>query len=168
MSWSLHAIPLHEAANEGVLEWAAAASSSRGVPDRASASTPLPTVADVLGVFGDAGCHGTAWFTIVEAEAAPSLTECPNPGACARVGGLDLGEVGLRVVGQGDIGLAVPSDARVKEISFRKPSGVAVLTAVCELTLIAGPQLVFDDLADRVFVVWPDELTEDLVREWPW
>jgi hypothetical protein len=164
----LQVISLHKVAEEGVLAWAVAASSSRGVPERAPASTPLPTVADVLGVFADAGCHGTAWFTVVDAEAAPSLTECPDPGACARVGGLDLGEVSLRVVGRDDIGSPVPSDARVEGISLRKPSGVAVLAAVCKLTATAGPQLVFDDSADRVFVVWPDEHPEDLVREWPW
>jgi hypothetical protein len=164
----MHAIPLHDLANEGVLEWATAASSSRGVPDRAPAPVPLPSVAEVLTAFRDAGCHGTAWFAVADAAAAPPLTECPDSDACARAGGLDLGEVSLRTVGLEGAVLAMSSHAGVEAMSFRKPSGVAVLTAVCRLTSTAGPQLVFDDSADKVFVVWPNELAEDLVSEWPW
>jgi hypothetical protein len=74
----------------------------------------------------------------------------------------------LRVVGQGDIGFPVLSDAKVEGILLRKPSGVGALSAMCQLTSKAGPQLVFDDSADRVFVVRPEENPEDLVREWPW
>ncbi len=53
-------------------------------------------------------------------------------------------------------------------MSFRKPSGAAVLAGVRKPATTAGPQLVFDDSASRVFVVWPDECPEDVVREWPW
>ena len=165
MSWSIHVIPLHDAAEEGVLAWAAAASSTRGVPLVAPAPEPLPSVADVLVSFRDAGCHGTAWFTVTDAAAAPALAECPDPRVCAETGGLDLGEVGLRAVGGSD---AVSPGDEVEAISFRKPSGVAVLTAVCRLASAAGPQLVFDDSADRVFVIRPNEDPDDLVGEWPW
>jgi hypothetical protein len=56
----------------------------------------------------------------------------------------------------------------VDGVSFRKPSGVAALHAVCALTAVAGPLLVFDDSADQVFVVWPGERVEDLLKDWPW
>ena len=59
-------------------------------------------------------------------------------------------------------------DAAVRAVSFRKPAGIAVLAPMCVLTPAAGPQLVFDDAADRVFVVRPGVRVEDLLAAWPW
>ena len=141
---------------------------SRGVPTTAPEAVPLPTVANVLAAFRDAGCHGEAWFTLSDAGASPPLRQCPDTVSCARKGGLDLGEVSLRGAGQAGFGLPLSSGARVETVSFRKPSGAGALAAVCALASISGPQLVFDDSADRVFVVWPGELEANLAREWPW
>ena len=47
-------------------------------------------------------------------------------------------------------------------------AGVSVQAAASLLALNAGPQLVFDDSADSVFVVWPGERADDLAAEWPW
>ncbi|WP_412747787.1 hypothetical protein [Krasilnikovia sp. M28-CT-15] len=159
---------MHLSVSGGVLEWAAAASFTRGILDQAPEPVPLPSVADVLAVLRDAGCHGTAWFTLADADAVPRLAPCPDPAACARTGGLDLGEVGLHIGGDADTKSAMPSDAAVEAVYFRKPNGIAVLTAVCRLASAAGPQVVFDDSADQFFAVRPGELVEDLVQEWPW
>ena len=131
-------------------------------------SVALPSVVDVLAAFSTAGCHGTAWFKVRGEDSASRLAECPGSDACSRSGGLDLGEVSVRVVGHVDSERPMPSDAAVESIAFRKPVGVAVLTALCALALTAGPQLVFDDSADCVFVVWPGERPDDLIGEWPW
>lgn len=167
MSWSLHAVPLHELANDGMLNWATSVGFSRGVPDRAPKPLPLPSVVDVLAAFKAAGCHGTAWFKVFGEDPASSLAECPGSDACFRSNGLDLGEVNVQVVGHVH-SVQVPPDAAVESIAFRKPVGVAVLAALCALALTAGPQLVFDDSADSVFVVWPGERRDDLIGEWPW
>src|SRR5690349_21844669 len=101
MSWSMLVTPLHHAAlTDGVLEWAATASFSHGVPDRVPASQRLPLVADVLAAFRSAGCHGTAWFTVEDQDTAAWLPSCPNPAECVAVGGMDVGEVSLRTVDQ--------------------------------------------------------------------
>jgi len=44
-------IAVHQAARDGVLEWAFTANHSRGVPDMAPAAVPLPTVVAVLTAF---------------------------------------------------------------------------------------------------------------------
>jgi hypothetical protein len=43
-----------------------------------------------------------------------------------------------------------------------------VLAAMCALAPVAGPQIVFDDSGDTVFVVRPGEQAGDLAGEWPW
>ncbi|WP_328459329.1 hypothetical protein OHA21_26815 [Actinoplanes sp. NBC_00393] len=155
MSWWMHAVPLSGSTGAETLEWAASASFSRGVPEQMPASRPLPSVRDVLAAFRAAGCHGTAWFDLI--GTAEPLEECPDPGTCYSAGGLDLGEVRLSMV-----------EASVEAVSFRKPVPVAVLTAASALASTAGPQLVFDDSADSLFVVWPGESAESLLAEWPW
>jgi len=134
------------------------------MPDTVPAPVPLPTVAEVLAAFRDAGCHGEAWFQID--DASPPLSRCPDPASCARNGGLDIGEVTLR--GAGQAGLPLTSATEVETVSFRKPSGAGALAAVRALASVSGPQLVFDDSADQVFVVWPHEREADLALEWPW
>ncbi|GAA2915868.1 hypothetical protein Acy02nite_91860 [Actinoplanes cyaneus] len=168
MSWSLHIVPLHELANDGMLEWAMSAQFSRGIPASAPLPLPLPSAADVLAAFRGAGCHGSAWFKIHGDDPRLRLPECRDPDSCYRVGGRDLGEVDLATVGQVDSEQPITGDAAVAGVSFRKPIGVAVLAAVCELAALAGSQLVFDDSADRVFVVRPGEQPADLVGQWPW
>lgn len=168
MSWSLHVIALHELAHEGMVEWATAATVSRGVPARAPRPLPLPTVDEVLAAFRRARCHGSAWFAVRGVDPALLLPGCPAPARCAGTGGRDLGEVSLQAAGHPDRAEPMPPDAGIEQVSFRKPIGVAVLAAVCELASVAGPQIVFDDSADRVFVVRPGERAEDLMREWPW
>ncbi|MFI7598861.1 hypothetical protein [Actinoplanes sp. NPDC049681] len=168
MSWSLFVMPVHQAAHDGVLEWVGAASHSRGVPDTVPAAVPLPTVAEVLAAFRNAGCHGEAWFQVRDAGVSPPLTRCPDPASCGREGGLDIGEVTLRGAERADGRVPLTSATRVVSMSFRKPSRAGVLAAVCALASVSGPQLVFDDSADEVFVAWPNELEADLAREWPW
>jgi hypothetical protein len=164
----LFVIPLHHAAYDGVLEWAATATYSRGVPSTMPAAVPLPTVADVLAALRHAGCHGEAWFQVGDADAAPPLMQCPDPASCAHDGGLDLGEVSVHGAEQANLGLPLGFNTRVETVSFRKPSGAGALAAVCALVSVAGPQVVFDDSADRAFVVWPGEVEADLVQDWPW
>jgi hypothetical protein len=164
----LFVIPLHHAVHDGVLEWAATATYSRGVPSTVPATVPLPTAADVLIALRHAGCHGEARFQVGDDDAAPPLMQCPDPASCARDGGLDLGEVGLRGAEQADFGLPLSSNTRVETVWLRKPSGAGALAAVCALVSVTGPQLVFDDSADRAFVVWPGEIEADLVQDWPW
>ena len=167
MSWSLFVIAAHQAAHDGVLDWADAASHSRGVPDTAPAAVPLPTVSEVLAAFHDAGCHGEAWFQVSD-DGSPPLRPCPDPESCARNGGLDLGEVTLRGAAREDLGRPLSSATEIETVSFRKPSAAGALAAVCALASVAGPQLVFDDSAEQVFVVRPGELASDLAQEWPW
>jgi hypothetical protein len=166
MSWWLIALPLREAADVGVLDWATSAGCSRGVPDHLPDPQPLPTLADVLGAFQAAGCHGTAWFAV---DSGSGLAQCPDPSICWSTGGLDLGEVSLHVGGtiSGDRPLHL--DAAVEGMNFRKPSGAAVLHAMCALTPVAGPIMVCHDSGgDGAFVAWPHERPEDLVADWPW
>lgn len=164
----MYAVPLHEVAGDGGLEWAASARFSRGVPDQVSEPWPLPSVTEVLNAFRSAGCHGTAWFEVGGVDAVEGLPGCPDPGTCGSAGGLDLGEVGLGVAGRVGDEQSLPAQGAVERMSFRKPVGAAVLHAVCALTPLAGPQLVFDDSADQVFVLWPGERIADVVKEWPW
>jgi hypothetical protein len=165
MSWSVFVCPLHRVAAEGGLDWAAAASFTYGVPDRAPASRPLPLVTDVLSALRSAGCHGTAWFADEDLDASVRLPPCPNPADCATAGGLDLGEVSLQTAHQGE---SLRADTSVEVVVFRKPSSVAVLHAACALTASAGALLAFDDSADQVFVVSPGDRPEDLITHWPW
>jgi hypothetical protein len=164
----MYAVPLHDLAMEGMADWAKSTSFSRGVPDRAPPPRPLPSVGDVLRAFRAAGCHGTPWFTVDAAGSAGQLERCPDPSACARTDGRDLGEVSLRAGDRADPDQPLALDAAVRSLSFRKPDGIAVLAAMCALTPVAGAQLVYDDSADEVFVVRPGERAEDLASEWPW
>ncbi|MEU8234966.1 hypothetical protein AB0C12_35685 [Actinoplanes sp. NPDC048967] len=168
MSWSLYAVPLHDLAEDGMADWAKSTSFSRGVPDQAPPPRPLPSVGDVLRAFRTAGCHGTPWFIVDATGAAEQLEECPDPSACPRTDGRDLGEVSLRAEDHADRDRPLPLDAAVRSLSFRKPDGTAVLAAMCALTPVAGAQLVYDDSADEVFVVRSGERAEDLVADWPW
>jgi hypothetical protein len=168
MSWWLIALPLREAADSGVLDWAASTGCSRGVPDHLPGRQPLPTVADVLIAFRAAGCHGTAWFEVGDPDAGPGLAPCPDPSTCQSIGGLDLGEISLRVGGKISGEHPLHLGAAVESMHFRKPSTAAVLHAVCALAPIAGPILICSDSGDGAFVVWPHERAEDLTGEWPW
>jgi hypothetical protein len=168
VSWSLFVLPLHEATRDGGLGWAASADFSRGLPDHAPGTRPPARVLDVLSAFRAAGCHGTAWFEVSDLDADRGLPQCPDPRTCASTGGLDLGEVGLHVTGQVGDKHPLQVDAAVEGVSFRKPSGAAALHAVCALTAVAGPLLVYDASGDQVFVAWPDERAEDLAGKWPW
>jgi hypothetical protein len=56
--------------------------------------------------------------------------------------------------------LPLPSAAAVLDAA-------AVLRAVCALAQVSGPQLVIDEQADAVFVVWPGEQA-DVLQEWFW
>lgn len=169
MSWWLTALPLHEAARNGVLDWAASVGCSRGLPDHGPDPQPLPTLADVLSAFQAAQCHGMAWFEVGDLAAGSVLAACPDPWACQSTGGLDLGEVSLHVGGKISGEDPLPVDAAVEGIHFRKPSGAAVLHAVCALTPVAGPILVCHDSGgDGAFVIWPHERPEDLAADWPW
>lgn len=126
---------------------------------------PFPAAADVLEVFRVAGCHGTNWFRVLGEEPGSRLPECPSPSACAATGGLDLGEVTLRSAGgRSDLAASTP----VEIISFRKPYPLAVLTAACALTAIAGSQVVFDQDGGDAFVIQPGEEVQALTAGWPW
>ncbi|GAA2713851.1 hypothetical protein [Actinoplanes palleronii] len=168
MSWSLFVIPLHQAAHGGVMEWAAAATPSRGFPSALPAPVPLPTVAGILVALDRAGCHGDPWFQIRDADAAPPLLRCPDPAFCARNRGRDLGEVSLHGAEQAGLGLPLSSDTRVETVSLRKPSRAGTLAAACAIASAAGPQLIFDDSGDQAFIVWPGESEADLAQDWPW
>lgn len=164
MSWSLHVMPLHIAAADGGLDWAASASFSVGLPDEPPVARALPTVAGVLTAFREAQCHGSSWFEVAGYDLSDDLPACPDPAICASIGGLDLGEVTLGVDGDGEAGL----DGAVTHLGFRKPSGNAVLVAVLALVPRAGPLLVTDDSCDRVIVVSPEDDPTQLAARWPW
>lgn len=168
MSWWIHTVPLSAPAAAEILEWTASASQKRGVPARVNDVAPLPSARTVLDAFREAGCHGEAWFKVAGTETTALLDACPDPGACSRTGGLDLGEVSLTAAGHAGPDQPLPADAVIEGTSFRKPSGRAVLAAMCALAPVAGPQLVFDDSAGIVFVVRPGERAEELAAEWPW
>jgi hypothetical protein len=165
VAWSVLVSPLHVVAADGGLEWAVAASFAYGIPERAPAAQPLPHVQDVLAAIASAGCHGTAWFTVEGIDVTSYLPPCTNPADCATAGGMDLGEVTLHPAGSDD---KLRADSRVEAVRFRKPHGRALLHAVCGLTAAAGPLLVFDEDADRVFAVSPGDRPEDLAGHWPW
>ncbi|GIF69918.1 hypothetical protein Ais01nite_79530 [Asanoa ishikariensis] len=156
VSWHLLVTPLHLAAADGGLEWAADAESSFGLPEEPPATRELPTVAQILSAFGEAGCHGTLW-----SPAGHGLPVCPDPASCASLGGLDLGEISLGVE---PVELGQP----VTDIGFRKPSGAAVLAAAVALAARAGPLLVFDDNGEHTFVVSPGDDPIRLATHWPW
>jgi hypothetical protein len=164
----MHTVPLSSPGAGEILQWTASASASRGVPERLPAPAPLPSAHAVLTALRAAGCHGTAWFKVTDAATAALLAECPDPGACSRTGGLDLGEVSLTAAGYADPDQPLPADAVIEGTSFRKPVPAAVLAAMCALAPVAGPQIVFDDSGDIVFVVRPGEQAGDLAGEWPW
>jgi hypothetical protein len=85
-----------------------------------------------------------------------------------RDGALDLGEVSLHIAGQAISEHPLQTGTTVEGVSFGRPSGAAVLHAVCALTAVTGPLLVYDPSENQVFAVWPDERAEDLAGEWPW
>ncbi|MFI7213470.1 hypothetical protein ACIBP4_18665 [Micromonospora maritima] len=167
MSWTLLVMPLHVAAADGALGWAADAGSSLGLPEEPPPARELPTVAQVLSAFREAGCHGVPWFRVVGHDPARDLPSCPDPATCASTGGRDLGEVSLGVDGvDGDE--PVELDRAVRDLGFRKPSGTAALAAAMALASRAGPLLVVDDGVAHVVVVSPGDDPADLARHWPW
>ncbi|WP_157779059.1 hypothetical protein [Micromonospora sp. WMMA2032] len=167
MSWALQVMPLHLAAADGVIDWAADIDPSLALPEEPSVARELPTVAQVLSAFREAGCHGVSWSRVAGHDPVRDLPGCPAPATCASTGGPDLGEVSLGVDGaDGDepVGL----DRPVRDVRFRKPSGTAVLAAAVALAARAGPLLVFDDGMEHLFVVSPGDEPADLARRWPW
>lgn len=167
VSRSLLVTPLHCAAENGGLEWAAEAESSFGLPEEPPAARELPTVAQVLSAFREAGCHGVPWFQVAGHDLTRDLPGCPDPATCASVDGLDLGEVSLGVDGA-DGDEPVELNQAVTDVGFRKPSGRAVLAAAVALASQAGPLLVFDDSGEHVFVVSPGDDPTHLTGPWPW
>jgi hypothetical protein len=161
-------VPLHRLTEEDGAGWVGSAEFIRGVPENVPPVLTLPPIAQVLDAFRRAGCHGANWFQIVGEDAGTRLPDCPGPGPRVDVGGMDLGEVSVYVAGQASSLPAVAADAPMAWVAFRKPNPAAVLRAVCALALLAGPQLVFDESADVLFVVWPGEDPDGLESEWPW
>lgn len=167
MSWFLVMTPLHRAAGDGGLEWAAGADSCFGLPGQPPSARDLPTVGQVLAAVRDAGCHGVPWFQLAGHDVTRELPDCPDPAGCAPVGGLDLGEVSLGVEGV-DTDQPVRLDQAVTDIRFRKPSGPAVLATAVTLASRAGPLLLFDDGGEHAFVVSPGDDPTLLTGHWPW
>ncbi|GIE95401.1 hypothetical protein Ari01nite_28660 [Paractinoplanes rishiriensis] len=164
----MHVVPLSGPTGAEVLVWAASAEFSRGVPEQIPDPLPLLSARDVLAALRAAGCHGTAWFKIVSDGTTEPLAECPDPHACYGTARLDLGEVRFTVAGQVEGDDGVEPEALIEAISFRKPNTAAVLAAAGALAVSGGPQLVFDDSADSLFVIWPGESAESLLAQWPW
>ncbi|MEV7988652.1 hypothetical protein [Micromonospora sp. NPDC085948] len=168
MGWFLVVTPLHQAAENGGLEWAAGAESSFGLPEEPPPVRQLPTVEQVLSAFREAGCHGTPWFQVTGHEVTADLPGCPNPARCASMGGLDLGEVTLGGVDGATRGEPAALNQAVTHIGFRKPSGLAVLAASVALASQAGPLLLLDDSGSCAFVVSPGDDPTNLAKHWPW
>jgi hypothetical protein len=166
MSFWLHALPLHTLGSDG-WDWAVTASVSHGLPEYKPKPRALPTAAQVMAAFTAAGCHGQAWFTMETPDASQGLPPCPNPGECARRGGLDLGEVTLTPAGSPPGRHHLASGTFVTAIGFRKPASQAVLAGLSALTPAAGPLLIFDDTADRLFVIHEHDQPDNLTH-WPW
>jgi hypothetical protein len=148
-------------------DWISSAE-TRGIPEQVPQAAPRPSITGVLDAFRVAGCHGTNWFEVMGEATGSRLPECPNPSNCSSSGGLDLGEVSVYTTGETSSLPAVPADAGVETVTFRKPNPAAVLKAVCALASYSGPQLVFDEEAGQAFAVWPGEQTGDLEDAWPW
>ncbi|MEU6074053.1 hypothetical protein [Micromonospora sp. NPDC047074] len=167
MGWFLVVTPLHQAAENGAIEWAAEAEYSCGLPEEAPTLRALPTVEQVLLAFRKAGCHGTPWFQVVGRGVTEELPECPGAASCVPAAGLDLGEVRLGVDGASP-DEPVELHQAVTDIGFRKPSGRAVLAAAVALASQAGPLLVLDDSGGNAFVVSPGDEPAHLAEHWPW
>lgn len=170
MSWWLHLVPASELAHDDVLAWATSVPWSRRLPDEPP-RRPLAPVVAVVDALRASGCHGASWFEIAGREGDTGLPACPDPATCSAAGGLDLGEVLLAIAGRTELtgqSPPLPPDAGVTTVGFRKPLGAAALRAVCALTEVTGPLLVFDDHLDRIFVPWPGEQPDQLADEWPW
>jgi hypothetical protein len=166
VSWSLLAFPLHEIAANGGWDWALDDGRTHGMPKHPPAPQPLPTAAQVVTAFRDAGCHGTAWYHIDGPGTPDELPACPNIGPCANAGGLDLGEVQLGPR-NGDREHLVPTTP-IASMGFRKPVSLAVLTAMHRLSSSAGPILIYHDSASDMFVVSPHDALNELAQHWPW
>jgi hypothetical protein len=174
VSWRLHAMTLHDFEQDAtawVTDQAVRVHDCAG--GQAAAPPGYPTVAEVLRAFRRAGCHGTAWYQLADADEAPelALAPCPGPSACQAGGSWDVGEVTLHPpgpraasAGAGELSLTTP----VAVIGFRKPSGRAVLRTLCELASTSVPLVAFDDGADEFFVVRPTTGPRDAARVWPW
>ncbi|WP_232666532.1 hypothetical protein [Pseudonocardia sp. TRM90224] len=167
LSWSIFAMPLHHAlAMDGGRDWIG---SGRvfGRLDLAPGPSDLPTAADVVSALRRSGGHGTPWFDIEGIDQSSILPSCQMPAECDAIGGHDLGEISLHRADERDTGPLAP-DVRIGCVSFRKPAGAAVLSAVVELVSVAGPTLAFCD-SDLDFVVVSMEDTVDAVAgRWPW
>jgi hypothetical protein len=158
VSWSILATPLHSVQGD-VLEWAASAGVSIGVPRQLPPPHPLPVVTEVLTAFRKAGCHGTPWFRIDGLGSGFEL---------AGGGGMYLGEVTLQAPDWEDQEAPLGPESEVGCVGFRKPEGAAALYAICALAQIAGAMLVFDTGGDAVVVVWPGDSPVSLSEHWPW
>lgn len=168
MSFWLHVFPLHTLGSDDGWEWAARASFSHGLPEHVPGPRALPTAAQVVGAFTSAGCHGQAWFTLESPDASGGLPPCPDPGECARRGGLDLGEVALTSADPSADREHLAPGTPVADIGFRTPSPRAVLAGLSALAAAAGPLLTYDDTADRVFVIHEGDQLDNLATDWPW
>jgi hypothetical protein len=159
VSWWMHVLPLHRSSAGDGWAWVTSAEVSRGVPDLPPPPAPLPTAVQVVDALRAAGGHGSAWFRVPGLD----LPDCPPN--CSRDG--CLGEVTLHAGDDGS-GSVTTADDPVSGIGFRKPEPAAVLRAVLELTAAGGAQLICDDAADTIFVVWPGDHLDDLLATWPW
>lgn len=164
MSWSVLVIPLHTCPQD-VLDWARELALT-AVPEQPPPDRALPTVKEFLTGLRTAGCHGTAWYSIICGD-DPGLPSCPNQALCDRIPGPDLGEVSIKVEGAESLAAPIRIDDRVTQVAIRKPRG-GLQRAVRTLALIGGEQLVFDDSDLNVLVVSPDDTDEDLEPAWPW
>ena len=157
-SW-LYAAPLHAA---GAYEWVTSPEvTAHRVPAQAPEPRPFPSLREVVAAFRAAGCHGDSWF---RTNGDPATVLPPCPGLKCRTN--DLGEVSPTRKTGGDNDVWLP-DTPVESVGFRKPSGYAVLRAVCALTPATGPLLVADEDGE-VFIVSPGDQPEALEPDWPW
>src|SRR5689334_19298124 len=115
-------MPVHRMTAD-MLDWAA----EMGVVLGSIEPLPLPTVDQVLAALTTAGCHGDSWFRI--SDRPSMLSRCRDRHDCAARGGLDLGEVSIRVSGEPDLARPIGLHEPVELISLRKPRGVAILHA---------------------------------------
>jgi hypothetical protein len=122
-----------------VLEWASGADSVIGDVHNIPNAQPLATVGQALEAIRLAGCHGDSWFRLDDETAIEPLPRCPAASDCADQNGLDLGEVSITVVGNGEHGGPIRPDALVESMSFRKPRGLAILHAAAALAALGVP-----------------------------
>jgi hypothetical protein len=166
MSWSLYASPLHDLDRDGMREWAAAGQATiYGLPDTPAAPRPLPLVADVLGAFRLAGCHGSFWYAPNGVATEVCVGGCVDRILCNPSVGWYLGEVTLAAPPPLEDLKLLELDTPVCFLSFRNPNQSAVLHAMYALSRVAGPMFVF---AEKKFVVSPEDSMDRMAAHWPW